>query len=65
MFSFSKSLTSIVALFTQVETVQDRDDAFPAQSVDFCDLERRMRTVDERGRMATLTSLSLGLYPRG
>ena len=32
----------------QQVNAQDRDDKYLAEAVDICDLERRMRTLDER-----------------
>lgn len=52
----------IKALIPQVETQQDRDEAYLAQSVDLHDLERRMREVDARGRADVRgVALSIGL----
>ena len=42
---------------------RDRDESFLAQSADLCDLERRIRTLDERGRDPA-TGITLGLYAR-
>lgn len=41
----------------------DRDTAYLAEAVDACDLEYRLRTIDERGR-DPLSGIAVGLYPR-
>jgi len=46
-----------------VESREEHDERYLAQAVDICDLERRLREVDERGR-ANLSPVALGLYPR-
>ncbi|MDP2005411.1 MAG: DUF3563 family protein [Rubrivivax sp.] len=42
---------------------RDRDESYLAQSADLCDLERRIRTLDERGRDPA-AGITLGLYAR-
>jgi hypothetical protein len=60
MFTLLKLLNS---LFPRVEPRQAVDEAFLAGAVDIYDLERRMRTVDERGRNP-FGGIALGLYTR-
>ncbi|MDQ6639219.1 MAG: DUF3563 domain-containing protein [Pseudomonadota bacterium] len=49
-------------MLPETEPRQSRDDAYLAQSVDICDLERRMREIDQRGRSAANDlTFSLGL----
>jgi len=40
---------------------READDAYLSQSVDICDLERRMREIDQRGR-GPVYGLSAGLF---
>lgn len=44
----SRFLGLIRALLPHLESPQQRDEAFLAQAVDHCDLERRIRTLDAR-----------------
>jgi hypothetical protein len=60
MFPLLKFLQS---LFSRAEPRHDFDETFLAGSVDIYDLERRMRTLDERGRNPT-GGIALGLYTR-
>lgn len=38
------------ALLDLLRPPRDRDERFLAESTDLCDLERRMRAIEERGR---------------
>lgn len=60
MLSLAHLLKNFLELF---EPQRDRDECFLAQSADLCDLERRIRAIDERGR-APDTGIALGLYAR-
>lgn len=40
----------IQSLFPTMQSQQERDDSYLAESVDIYDLERRMREIDNRGR---------------
>ena len=52
----------IKAFLPQIESQQERDDAYLAQSVDLNDLEHRMRELDARGRhQPRAVALSIGL----
>jgi len=52
----------IKAFLPQIESQQERDEAYLAQSVDLYDLERRMRELDARGRAhPRAVALSIGL----
>ena len=42
---------------------RDLDEAYLAQASDLCDLERRMRAIDDRGRDAD-SGITFGLYAR-
>ncbi len=58
----SRLLGLLQAMLPETEPRQSRDDAYLAQSVDICDLERRMREIDQRGRSAANDlTFSLGL----
>jgi Protein of unknown function (DUF3563) len=50
-------------LFGGVPSRKEADDAYLAGSVDFVDLERRMRRLEQRGRYAT-PGLIFCLYDR-
>ena len=56
-------LKFLESLFARTKPRLDAHDAYLAGSVDIYDLERRMRTLDERGRNP-LGGISLGLYTR-
>jgi hypothetical protein len=60
MFTLHHCLQSLFDLF---RPQRDLDEAYLAQSIDLCDLERRMRTIDDRGRDAD-SGITLGLYAR-
>lgn len=51
------------SLFARTAPRPDANDAYLNDSVDIYDLERRMRTLDERGRNP-LGGIALGLYTR-
>ena len=57
ILSFLKSLLPVI------ESQQERDEAYLAESVDILDLERRMRAIDERGRNR-MGGITFGLYAR-
>jgi hypothetical protein len=59
----SSLLKFLQSLFPRAEPRRAVDDAFLAASVDIYDLERRMRTLDERGRNPS-GGIALGLYTR-
>ena len=44
-----------------LEGPQDREAAYLAGAVDICDLERRLRAIDSRGR-GTWSPIAHGLY---
>jgi hypothetical protein len=50
-------------LLPTIESQQERDEAYLAEAVDLHDLERRMRTIDERGRRGP-ASVALALIAR-
>jgi hypothetical protein len=50
-------------VLARAERRDDRDEAYLAGAVDIQDLERRLRTIDERGR-DPMTGIALGLYTR-
>ena len=54
-------LNLLKSLRPSIESQQDRDDAYVAGAVDICDLERRLREIDERGRR-DLSPIAHGLY---
>ncbi len=56
-------LQFLKSLLPVVESQRDRDEAYLAESVDIHDLERRMRSIDERGRNRN-GGIALGLYAR-
>lgn len=51
------------SLLPTIESQHERDEAYLAEAVDIHDLERRMRTIDERGRNSR-GGIALGLYAR-
>jgi hypothetical protein len=53
----------LLDLLPSIESQHDRDEAFLAGAVDLRDLERRMRTLDARGR-GDFSAVAAGLYPR-
>ena len=60
MFTFLHLLQTLRAMFAPIE---ENDDAYLAQAVDACDLEFRLRNLDERGR-DPYSGIAVGLYPR-
>ena len=56
-------LQFLKSLLPVAESQRDRDEAYLAESVDIHDLERRMRSIDERGRNRN-GGIALGLYAR-
>jgi hypothetical protein len=60
MFKFLQFLKSVL---TGAEPRQSFDESYLAGAADMCDLERRMRIIDERGRNP-VPGNALGLYPR-
>ncbi len=42
---------------------RDLDESYLAESTDLCDLERRMRAIDDRGR-DPVSGITFGLYAR-
>lgn len=56
-------LRLLKSLLPNVESQRDRDEAYLAESVDIHDLERRMRSIDERGRNRR-GGITFGLYAR-
>lgn len=60
MFTLLQLLRSIPSFFAPSK---DSDDAYLAEAVDACDLEYRLRAIDERGR-DPMTGIAIGLYPR-
>ena len=56
-------LNLLKSLRPSIESQQDRDDAYVAGAVDICDLERRLREIDERGRR-NWSPIASGLYAR-
>ena len=43
-------LNLLKTLRPSIESQRERDDEYVAGAVDICDLERRLREIDERGR---------------
>lgn len=60
MFTLFHLFKSFIELF---QPQRDRDESYLAQSVDLCDLERRIRAIDERGRDPS-AGIAVGLYAR-
>jgi len=54
-------LNLLKSLRPSIESQQDRDDAYVAGAVDICDLERRLREIDDRGRRDR-SPIAHGLY---
>jgi hypothetical protein len=51
------------SLLPSVESQSDRDEAYLAGAMDIHDLERRMRSIDNRGRDRD-AAITVGLYNR-
>ncbi len=59
-----KTILNILKSFLPtIASQQERDEDYLAGAVDICDLERRMRDIDERGR-GNVAPIALGLYAR-
>ena len=58
-----KLLKLIQYVLKRAERRGDGDEDYLAGAVDIQDLERRLRTIDERGR-DPMTGIALGLYTR-
>ena len=58
MFTLTHIFQSVIALF---QTDRDSDERYLAQATDLCDLERRLRVLEDRGRDGA-TDLRVGLY---
>lgn len=56
-------LNFLKTLLPSIESQQERDEAWLAEAVDIHDLERRMRSIDERGR-GRFNGITFGLYAR-
>ena len=56
-------LSFLKSLLPTLPSPVERDEAYLAQAVDICDLERRVREIDERGR-ANLPPIARGLHAR-
>ena len=54
-------LTFLKSLRPTIESPQEREAAYLAGAVDICDLERRLREIDNRGRGAW-SPIAHGLY---
>ena len=54
-------LNILKSLRPTIESQRERDDAYIAGAVDICDLERRLREVDARGR-GNWSPIASGLY---
>jgi len=61
--TMSTILNFLKYLLPTIQSQQERDEAFLAESVDIHDLERRMRTIDEHGRNRS-AGITFGLYAR-
>ena len=59
----SNFLSLLRAVLPTIESQADRDEAYLAAAVDLRDLERRMRDIDDRGRV-DLSPIASGLYVR-
>jgi hypothetical protein len=60
MFAALHLLRSLVE---RIRLPRDRDESYLADATDICDLERRMRALDARGR-EPFSPIAAGLYPR-
>lgn len=63
LMNMSSVLQFLKSLLPAVESQQERDEAYLADAVDICDLERRMREIDDRGRRNPLP-VTLLVYAR-
>ncbi len=60
MFSLLRFVQTVLDLF---RPQRDIDESYLSQASDLCDLERRIRAIDDRGRDPE-SGISLGLYAR-
>ena len=60
MSSIHSFLTSILP---NIQSQHVRDEAYLAESVDMCDLERRLREIDDRATRYS-SDIAAGLYTR-
>jgi Protein of unknown function (DUF3563) len=56
-------LNFLKSFLPTLETEREREGAYLAAATDICDLERRMRDVDESGRRSW-SPIAFGLYVR-
>lgn len=56
-------INALKSLLHRADLRLSGDDVYLSQSVDICDLERRMRALDD-GRRSALSGIAFGLYPR-
>lgn len=63
LINMSSLLQFLKSLLPVVESQQERDEVYLAGAVDICDLERRMREIDDRGRRHPLP-VTLLVYAR-
>jgi hypothetical protein len=59
----SSLLHLLQSLLPSIESQHERDEAYLAASVDLYDLERRMRSLEDRGRRDD-SAIVAGLYNR-
>jgi hypothetical protein len=59
----SSLLQLLQSLLPSVESQSERDEAYLAGAVDIHDLERRMRSIEQRGRDHD-AAITVGLYNR-
>ena len=59
----SHLLSILRSVLPTIESQAERDEAYLAAAVDLRDLERRMREIDGRGRLAA-SPIASGLYVR-
>jgi hypothetical protein len=57
----SSLLQLLQSLLPTVESQSERDEAYLAEAIDIHDLERRMRSIEQRGRDG---GIAVGLYTR-
>ena len=60
----SKLLKLIKAYLSRPMSQKDREDTYLNQSVDICDLERRMRAIDKRSNQFSTHNLIVGMEGR-
>ncbi len=59
----SNLINLLKSLLPSIASQEDRDQSYMADAVDVQDLERRMRNLDERGRI-NWSPIACGLYVR-